>query len=73
MLGHDPLLSDAELEALDFVPWDGSAVDAAIVQADHAEYARFGPDELPAEMIVDGRGILDVGRFDGRVKRLGRP
>ena len=73
VLGHDPLLSDAELEALDFVPWDGSAVDAAIVQADHAEYARFGPDELPAEMIVDGRGILDVGRFDGRVKRLGRP
>jgi len=73
VLGHDPLLSDAELEALDFVPWHGGAIDAAIVQADHAEYARLGPDELPATTIVDGRGILDAQRFDGRVKRLGRP
>jgi UDP-N-acetyl-D-glucosamine dehydrogenase len=73
VLAHDPLLSDAELEALDFLPWHGEPVDAAIVQADHAEYARLGPDDLPAETIVDGRGILDAARFDGRVKRLGRP
>ena len=49
VLGHDPLLSDAELEALDFVPWRGEAVDAAIVQADHAEYRALGPEELPAQ------------------------
>src|SRR5437764_9564667 len=73
VLGHDPLLTDAELEALDFVPWHGEAVDAAIVQADHAEYGALGPDELPAERIVDGRGVLDGARFDGRVKTLGRP
>jgi UDP-N-acetyl-D-glucosamine dehydrogenase len=73
VLGHDPLLTAAELEALDFVPWQGEPVDAAIVQADHAEYAALGPDDLPAQVIVDGRGILDAARFDGRVKRLGRP
>ncbi|HEY3019164.1 MAG TPA: nucleotide sugar dehydrogenase [Solirubrobacteraceae bacterium] len=73
VLGHDPLLSEAELEALDFLPWHGEPVDAAIVQADHAEYADLGPEDLPAEAIVDGRGVLDAERFGGRVKRLGRP
>ena len=73
VLGHDPLLSDAELEALDFLPWHGEPVDAAIVQADHREYADLGPEDLPAQAIVDGRGVLDAERFAGRVKRLGRP
>jgi UDP-N-acetyl-D-glucosamine dehydrogenase len=73
VLGHDPLLSEAELEALDFVPWRGEPVDAAIVQADHEQYRALGPADLPAAAIVDGRGVLDPERFDGRVKRLGRP
>jgi UDP-N-acetyl-D-glucosamine dehydrogenase len=73
VLGHDPLLSEAELEALDFVPWGGEPVDGAIVQADHEEYRALGPDELPARAIVDGRDALDAGRFGGAVKRLGRP
>jgi UDP-N-acetyl-D-mannosaminuronic acid dehydrogenase len=73
VLGHDPLLSDAELEALDFVPWQGGPVDAAIVQADHEEYRALGPEDLPARAIVDGRDVLDAARFDGAVKRLGRP
>ena len=73
VLGHDPLLSDAELEALDFVPWHGEEVDGAIVQTAHAEYGDLGPDELRAPAIVDGRGVLDTARFDGSVKRLGRP
>jgi UDP-N-acetyl-D-mannosaminuronic acid dehydrogenase len=76
VLGHDPLLSDAELEVLDFAPWHGGAVDAAIVQADHAEYAGLGPDGLPAPAIVDGRGVLDAERFaaaGARVKAIGRP
>ena len=73
VLGHDPLLSDAELEALDFVPWHGEEVDGAIVQTAHAEYSGLGPDELRAPAIVDGRGVLDPARFDGIVKRLGQP
>jgi UDP-N-acetyl-D-mannosaminuronic acid dehydrogenase len=73
VLGHDPLLSEAELEALDFVPWRGEAVDGAIVQADHEEYRALGAADLPAAAIVDGRDVLDPARFDGRLKRLGRP
>jgi UDP-N-acetyl-D-glucosamine dehydrogenase len=76
VLGHDPLLTDAELEALDFTPWHGGAVDAAIVQADHAEYRDLDADGLPADAIVDGRDVLDANRFAAagvRVKRIGRP
>ncbi len=76
VLGHDPLLSDDELTALGFTPWDGSPVDAAIVQADHADYRRLGPGDLPAPVIVDGRGVLDADRFAEAgvaIKRLGRP
>jgi UDP-N-acetyl-D-mannosaminuronic acid dehydrogenase len=73
VLGHDPLLSAAELEALDFVPWHGGPVDGAIVQTAHEEYRALGPEDLPAPAIVDGRGVLDAARFDGAVKRLGRP
>jgi len=51
----------------------GEPVDDAIVQADHREYADLGPEDLPAQAIVDGRGVLDAERFAGRVKRLGRP
>ena len=56
----DPLFDDDELRSLGFEPWDGGAVDAAIVQADHAAYARLTPAELPGvRAVVDGRGILD--------------
>ena len=59
VVAHDPMFSDSELEALGFTPLnDGVAVDAAIVQADHAEYrdieaglrSRLG-------LIIDGRDI----------------
>jgi UDP-N-acetyl-D-glucosamine dehydrogenase len=73
VLGHDPLLSEAELEALDFVPWRGEPVDGAIVQTDHEEYRLLSAQDLPAAAIVDGRGVLDPARFPGTVKRLGRP
>ena len=36
----DPLYDDAELAALGFAPWDGGAVDGAILQADHADLPR---------------------------------
>ena len=71
----DPLYSAGELRELGYEPWDGSAVDAAIVQTDHAEYASLSAADLPGvSRVVDGRGILDATRFDGLpVKRIGRP
>ncbi|HEX6391755.1 MAG TPA: UDP binding domain-containing protein, partial [Solirubrobacteraceae bacterium] len=69
-LASDPLYDDDELRALGFEPWDGSPVDAVLVQADHRAYADLTREDLPgAQVIVDGRGILT---FDG-VKRIGAP
>lgn len=61
----DPMYSDAELRRLGFNPYTvGSAVDAAIVQADHAEYRRWGASRLPGvRTVVDGRRVLDPGRW----------
>jgi UDP-N-acetyl-D-mannosaminuronic acid dehydrogenase len=71
----DPLYSGDELEVLGFAPWRGEDVDLAVLQADHAEYARLGAGELPGvRAVVDGRGILDPARFPGvEVRRIGRP
>lgn len=56
----DPLFGEEELRALGFEPWDGGALDAAIVQADHSAYARLTPSDLPGvRAVVDGRGIVD--------------
>src|SRR4051794_34560423 len=76
VVAHDPLFDDDELRGHGFVPWDGtSAVDAAVVQADHRAYAELGTADLPGvQVVVDGRGILDAGRFAGvPVRRIGRP
>jgi UDP-N-acetyl-D-mannosaminuronic acid dehydrogenase len=73
----DPLYDDDELRAEGFEPWDGSPVDAAIVQADHAQYRTYGPDDLGgARRVVDGRDVLDAERFAGsgvQILRIGRP
>jgi UDP-N-acetyl-D-mannosaminuronic acid dehydrogenase len=73
----DPLLDDAELRALGLEPWDGTAVDAAVVQADHAAYRALGPADLPgARAVVDGRDVLDVEAFAAAgvaLARIGRP
>jgi len=75
-LASDPLLAADEVTALGFVAWDGEAVDAAIVQADHAAYARLTPaDVLGARAILDGRGILDPEGFAAAgipLRRIGR-
>jgi UDP-N-acetyl-D-glucosamine dehydrogenase len=73
VLAADPLYDDQELRALGFEPWDGGPVDGAIVQADHPGYAQLGPADVgdPA-VVVDGRGVLDPGRFSG-LRRIGRP
>jgi len=74
VVAADPLFDDEELAALGFAPWNGTTVDAAVVQADHAEYATLTGDDLPgARVVVDGRGVLDPARFDVPVRRIGRP
>jgi UDP-N-acetyl-D-glucosamine dehydrogenase len=55
VVAADPLYDDAELRALGFEPWDGEPVEGVVVQADHAQYAAL---EIPADGIVDGRGIV---------------
>jgi UDP-N-acetyl-D-glucosamine dehydrogenase len=55
VVAADPLYDDAELRALGFEPWDGEPVEGVVVQADHAQYATL---EIPADGIVDGRGIV---------------
>jgi UDP-N-acetyl-D-glucosamine dehydrogenase len=67
VLASDPLFDAGELRALGFEPWDGEPVEGVIVQADHREYETL---EIPADGIVDGRGIVrDAG--DVPVKRIG--
>jgi nucleotide sugar dehydrogenase len=52
---HDPMYSDNELVELGFVPLHyGESLDAAVFQADHAEYS-----SLSAEMIGNARTILN--------------
>jgi UDP-N-acetyl-D-mannosaminuronic acid dehydrogenase len=73
----DPLFSDEELRLDGFDPWDGSSIDAAILQADHAEYASLAPADLPgATQVVDGRWMLDPAVFEAAgvaLLRIGRP
>jgi len=64
---HDPLFSDAELEAYGFTPHQiGSAVDVAILQADHAEYRVLGPADFPGiKLFADGRNYTDPAQWNG--------
>lgn len=77
VVATDPLYDDEELRALGFEPWDGGAIDGAILQADHADYRELAPAELPgARAVVDGRDVLDPAAFaDAEVmlRRIGRP
>jgi len=73
-LVHDPLFSAAELAGLGLEPYGaGRPVDAAVLQADHAEYRDFGPADLPGvRVLLDGRGVVDPARWPGiPVVRLG--
>jgi len=62
----DPLYSDDELRGLGFEPYiPGDAVDAAVVQADHAAYRSLSAADLPGvRTVVDGRRVLDATRWD---------
>jgi UDP-N-acetyl-D-mannosaminuronate dehydrogenase len=57
----DPMYSAEELEALKLPAHRGEPVTAAIVQADHPEYASLAPADLPGvTVLVDGRRVTDV-------------
>ena len=73
---HDPMFDDAELGALGFTPYHlGEDVDAAVVQADHAEYRDLRPTDLPGvRTLVDGRRVTSAGDWAGVTHRtIGLP
>jgi nucleotide sugar dehydrogenase len=70
-LVHDPLYDDAELADLGLAPYHlGDPCDVAIVQADHPQYARIAPEDLPGvTALLDGRSVTDPHLWSG-VPRL---
>lgn len=74
VVAHDPLYTDDELLALGFEPYHiGETCDAAVIQADHAEYAALSSDSLPGvRFVYDGRRSIDRSQFgDVPVHTLG--
>ena len=67
---HDPIYDDTELEKLGFMPYHlGEQVDAAVVQADHADYRTLAAADLPGvRVLVDGRRVTDPHLWDGVVR-----
>jgi nucleotide sugar dehydrogenase len=70
-LVHDPMYADEELVALGLAPYAlGQPADAAVVQADHAEYRTLTADALPGiKAFVDGRRITDAAAWPGTAYR----
>ena len=64
---HDPMFGEQELNDLGLVPHRaGDVVDAAIIQADHDDYRKLGPADLPGvRVLVDGRDVTDPSRWRG--------
>ena len=75
-MATDPLHDADELRALGFEPWEGEAVAAAVLQADHRQFTELAPRDLPGlRVLVDGRGTLDpeTWRAGGvSFRRIGR-
>lgn len=72
---HDPLFSDEELAGYGWAPYAlGGEVDAAVVQADHAQYRELQAGDLPGvRTVLDGRGVVDPASFPtAAVVQLGR-
>jgi nucleotide sugar dehydrogenase len=62
----DPMYSAAELAAHKLPPYEGQAVGAAVLQADHAEYRSLTSDDLPGvKVLVDGRRTTDPEKLPG--------
>jgi nucleotide sugar dehydrogenase len=69
---HDPLYTDGELTRLGFAPYHlGEETDAAVVQADHAEYRELAPGDLPGiRAFIDGRRVSSADRWPGVTYRV---
>ncbi len=68
---HDPLYSDDELAALKLTAYhQGDAVDAAVVQTDHADYKLLRAADLPGiKVLVDGRRVTSPDDWVGVTHR----
>jgi nucleotide sugar dehydrogenase len=66
---HDPMYSDDELHELGFTPLHyGESLDAAVFQADHAEYSSVTAEMIGnARTIVNGRNIKFASGFPNAV------
>jgi nucleotide sugar dehydrogenase len=66
-LVNDPMYTDEELGRFGFTPYHlGEPLDAAVIQADHAEYRALGPDDLPGvRAFIDGRRVSSADRWPG--------
>ena len=65
VLVHDPMYTDDELKKYGFTPYHyGDSVDAAVIQADHKEYAELSSAKLPGiKTLLDGRGITKANNW----------
>ena len=69
---HDPMYSPDELRQLDFEPFSrGAKADAAILQADHAEYSAWGPDDIVGVRTVLNGRRLSLPRFEQACRVVG--
>ncbi|MGI8457414.1 MAG: nucleotide sugar dehydrogenase [Propionibacteriaceae bacterium] len=60
----DPLYDADELTALGLTPHRGEPIRAAMIQADHQQYASLVPADLPGvEVLVDGRRVTDAAAW----------
>ncbi len=68
---HDPMYTDEELARLGFEAHHlGDEVDAAVIQADHAEYRDLTPSDLPGlRTLVDGRRLTTASDWPGVTHR----
>lgn len=64
---HDPLYSAEELAGYGWAAHAlGDPADVVVVQADHDEYRELAATDFPgAQVVVDGRNVLDRERFEG--------
>ncbi len=72
VLVHDPLYSDDELAGYGFTAYHlGEKVDAAVVQADHAEYRELTSASFPGiRSFIDGRRVSHADRWPGVAYRV---
>lgn len=56
---HDPMFTEDEIRSIGFTPFiQGQTIDAAVLQADHAEYSKWSASELPGiRTLLNGRQL----------------